>query len=519
MPRTRGWVLRWAAAGGLALALLYLVWTIYAAGQPLAAVACLGAFSIAFYVYLARSASAWRYLLPGIAGMAVFVVFPILYTVRVGFTNYSSKNLLDFERATRYLLDETTSGEGPRYAFTLHRDGPEFRLVFTPVREEEAAAGAKPPPVYVTPSLALLQPSPPAVVEALPLSRGSFEPGEPLPLKELIPHREVLSRLRVRFPDGGQARMAGLREFAPLRPLYRQEPDGSLLNQQTGERLRPDRETGFYVNPAGEPVRPGFQVDVGLANYRRMATDPEFRGPFLAIFAWTVVFAALTVFLTMVVGCTLAVVLAWEGLRFRGLYRTLLFLPYAVPGFISILVFRGLFNQSFGEINLILDHLFGIRPSWFADPTLAKVMILVVNTWLGYPYVMVLCTGLIKAIPADLYEASALVGAGPLTNFFRITAPLIIRPLTPLLIASFAFNFNNFVLISLLTNGRPDFLNTRVPAGTTDILVSYTYRIAFQDSGQNFGLAAAISTVVFFLVAALSLVNLRLTRSAAEERR
>jgi maltose/maltodextrin transport system permease protein len=188
-----------------------------------------------------------------------------------------------------------------------------------------------------------------------------------------------------------------------------------------------------------------------------------------------------------------------------------------VPGFISILVFKGLFNQNFGEINHILHGLFGIKPAWFADPTLAKVMILLVNTWLGYPYIMVLCTGLIKAIPADLYEASAIAGAKPLTNFWKITAPLIVKPLTPLLIASFAFNFNNFVLIALLTNGRPDFLNTKVPAGTTDILVSYTYRIAFQDSGQNFGLAAAISTVIFFLVAMLSMANLKLAKVNAEK--
>jgi maltose/maltodextrin transport system permease protein len=94
--------------------------------------------------------------------------------------------------------------------------------------------------------------------------------------------------------------------------------------------------------------------------------------------------------------------------------------------------------------------------------------------------------------------------------------PLIVKPLTPLLISAFAFNFNNFVLIALLTNGRPDYLNTKVPAGTTDILVSYTYRIAFQDSGQNFGLAAAISTVIFFMVALLSLANLRLARRASD---
>jgi len=208
----------------------------------------------------------------------------------------------------------------------------------------------------------------------------------------------------------------------------------------------------------------------------------------------------------------LAVLFNWDALRFKGLYRTLLFLPYAVPGFISILVFKGLFNNNFGEINLILDALFGIKPAWFSDPTLAKVMLLIVNVWLGYPYMMVICSGLIKAIPADLYEASAVAGAGPLTNFWRITLPLVLKPLTPLLISAFAFNFNNFVLISLLTGGRPDFLDTSVPAGTTDLLVSYTYRIAFQDSGQQFGLAAAISTVIFAMVAAISLVQMRFAK-------
>jgi maltose/maltodextrin transport system permease protein len=211
-------------------------------------------------------------------------------------------------------------------------------------------------------------------------------------------------------------------------------------------------------------------------------------------------------------GMTLAVVLNWEGLKYRTLYRTLLFLPYAVPGFISILIFKGLFNQNFGEINAILNAVFGIRPAWFADPMLAKSMILIVNTWLGYPYIMVLCTGLIKAIPADLYEASAIAGAKPLTNFFKITVPLIAKPLTPLLISAFAFNFNNFVLISLLTDGRPDYLNTKLPAGTNDILVSYTYRIAFTDAGTNFGLAAAISTLIFFMVAIMSLANLKLAQ-------
>jgi maltose/maltodextrin transport system permease protein len=273
---------------------------------------------------------------------------------------------------------------------------------------------------------------------------------------------------------------------------------------------RPNLDTGFFESAQGDRMLPGFKVGIGWDNYRRLLTDANIRGPFVSIFVWTVVFAGLTVVLATALGMSLAVVLNWEALKYRHVYRTLLFLPYAVPGFISILVFKGLFNQNFGEINALLDAVFGVRPAWFADPLLAKVMILIVNTWLGYPYIMVLCTGLIKAIPADLYEASAIAGASPWQNFWRITAPLIMKPLTPLLISAFAFNFNNFVLISLLTDGRPDFLNTQLPAGTTDILVSYTYRIAFTDSGQNFGLAAAISTIIFLMIALMSLAQLKL---------
>jgi maltose/maltodextrin transport system permease protein len=232
-----------------------------------------------------------------------------------------------------------------------------------------------------------------------------------------------------------------------------------------------------------------------------------------------VLFSGLTVVFASALGVFLATLLNWDVLRFKGLFRFLLFLPYAVPGFISIVIFKGLFNQNLGEINLILDKLFGIRPGWFADPLLAKLVLLTVNTWLGFPYMMVVCMGLIKAIPADLYEASAVAGAGPLTNFFSITAPLILKPLTPLLISSFAFNFNNFVLIALLTGGRPDFLNISVPAGTTDILVSYTYRIAFGDSGRQFGLASATSTVIFLILAVITLVQMRFTRIAQEQGR
>ncbi|MEX5783150.1 maltose ABC transporter permease MalF [Enterobacter hormaechei] len=262
-----------------------------------------------------------------------------------------------------------------------------------------------------------------------------------------------------------------------------------------------------------DKLSPGYTVTIGWDNFIRVFTDEGIQKPFFAIFVWTVVFSVLTVILTVAVGMVLACLVQWESLKGKAIYRVLLILPYAVPSFISILIFKGLFNQSFGEINMMLSALFGIKPAWFSDPTTARSMIIIVNTWLGYPYMMILCMGLLKAIPDDLYEASAMDGAGPFQNFFKITLPLLIKPLTPLMIASFAFNFNNFVLIQLLTNGGPDRLGTTTPAGYTDLLVSYTYRIAFEGGGgQDFGLAAAIATLIFLLVGALAIVNLKATR-------
>jgi len=494
--------LRWMVAA-LAAVLLWFVLALWTAGQPLVAVGALAFGGAALVVYGTARSVAWKYLFPGVAGMLLFVAFPLLYTVQIGFTNYSSNNLLEQDRARAYLLDQTVADESKSLAYTLHRDGTAVRLRLAPA---EGTTG----PALLSPPLNLLRGAPKAPVAMQPQDQAAL--GEALSLRELLQLRDALTALQLQLPDGSVIRYAGLREFGPIQPLWQAHADGSLTQLSTNTVYRPNRNTGFFETAQGERVQPGFKVGIGFANYARMMFDADFRGPFVSIFIWTVLFAGLTVVFSTALGMTLSVLLEWPALKGRTLYRTLLFLPYAVPGFISILVFKGLFNQNFGEINAILNALFGVRPAWFADPLLAKVMILIVNTWLGYPYIMILCSGLIKAIPADLYEASALAGAGPLTNFFKITAPLIVRPLTPLLISAFAFNFNNFVLISLLTDGRPDYLNTKLPAGTNDILVSYTYRIAFTDSGQNFGLAAAISTLIFVMVAIMALVQLKITQ-------
>jgi maltose/maltodextrin transport system permease protein len=584
-------VAKWAVLAVLSLLALYLVTLLYMGGHPMAGALLLGGYALSAYVYSSKRALTYRYLFPGLAGIAIFVVFPLAYTVWLGFTNYSSANILTFDRATDVLLSRTYQRGDERLEFQLHADGEGFRLVLIPeegadeddtapeeqdgdsifgsddddessdedsifgddtgdedsIVADDTEADDVPPDdaapadagvdeaadapdqpdrapdraaaiTYVSERFTL-DSGEPITINALPLPLSGFEPGEPLPIREVIERQRALDRLTVRLPQGSTLVKTSLRTFAAEARLYVQSPNGTLTDQKTGVTIRPSFEIGFYETPEGERVTPGFRVTVGFEQYSRIFTDPRFRAPFWGIFQWTVTFAALSVLFTLIVGVLLAELLGWEGLRFRGLYRVLLFLPYAVPGFISILVFRGLFNENFGEINLILDQLFGTKPAWFSDTLLAKTMILIVNTWLGYPYIMLLWMGLRQSVPRDLYEASALAGAGPLTNFFKITWPLLRRPLTPLLVSSFAFNFNNFVLIQLLTIGRPIFPDSEVTAGETDILVSYTYRIAFESTGKEFGLAAAISTVIFLMVALLSLINLKLTKANQAEAR
>jgi len=486
------------------LGLLYALMGVYASGQTLLAAMLLAVGALAIWTYSSPRTGALRYLFPGVAAALVFVVFPMLYTFGLGFSNYSARNLLDFERARAYLLEERIREQGSEREFSLHREGDGLRLLLT------GAAGE-----LLTPRFRPDAEHP----QDLPLVAAGETLAAPLAMAERVALLPALRALRLRDAAGQVYTLSSLRELAQSRPLYVEAADGALTDQLSGTRYQPDAGEGFYTSASGEQLQPGYRVNVGWRHYARVFTEPRFRAPFLSVFVWTAVFAGMTVLLTTALGLLLAVLLNWESLEARAAYRLVLFLPYAVPGFISILVFKGLFNQNLGEINLILHGLFGVRPAWFSDPLLAKCMLLIVNLWLGFPYMMVLCTGMIKAIPADLYEASAVAGAGPWANFKLITMPLILKPLTPLLISAFAFNFNNFVLISLLTGGRPDQLDTSLPAGTTDILVSYTWRIAFQDSGQQFGLASAISTLIFLIVATITLVQMRMTRLDQDHKR
>ena len=548
---------KWVAWVAVALIVTFITYEGYYSGQLLPSVAISCFLMIATYVYSAKKAYVYRYMFPGLAAILIFVVTPLLYTFYLGFTNYGGKNLKTFESVTADFLSETyrPANAGNDYDVSLIGDGKEYRVLVTEQASDSgdstqdnpmsggasaamaapaanataSAAAAAPAPVlkkFVTNALALRSPKD-ITVHGIPVDHADVDISNALDIRELSLHQSQLDQLTIVLPDGTKIRKTGFSSFGPKEIKYQKHADGSLSDLETpGVVWRPNFDTGYYVNEATQENHiPGFRTSIGFGNYKHIFSDKKFSGPFLAIFAWTVTFAFLSVLCTLSVGMFLAVLLNWESLRLRGLYRMLLFLPYAVPGIIMILVFKGMFNNA-GDINLVLDKLFyqpfhhsGHMPaiSWGGDPLYARLMVLIVNTWLGYPYMMVLSMGLIKAIPADLYEASAIAGAGPLDNFFKITVPLITKPITPLLIGSFAFNFNNYVLIQLLTAGRPDFLDTDNPAGHTDILVSFTTKLAFE-GGQQYGLAAALSTVIFIMVAVLSVLNLRLTRSNQGDR-
>lgn len=503
------WALRCVIAT-LVIALLWLVMAFHLNGQWMFALLFLVLGGSLAVVFTKRTLMSHRYIFPAVAGLGVFVIFPLLYTIGISFSNYSSSNLLSEERVRGQLLSQTYQEEGKAFDLTLYQEGELVRLYLQSDggNDEENDHENKVQRFVSSPLNFANQETRKIGIQTV----DSSPVQEPLGMRAIIQARDSLQGLRLLTPEGTELRMAGLRQFAPMVNRYEVREDGALYDRREDRVLTPDHSIGFFVADNGERVTPGWPVNVGFTHYAKIFTDPDIRGPFMQIFVWTFVFAALTVVFTLAVGFVLASLLQWNQLKGKAIYRTLLILPYAVPAFISILIFKGMFNQHFGEVNMILDALFGVRPEWFTDPWLARAMLLIVNTWLGYPYMLLLCMGLIQAIPQDLYEASAVDGGGPLTNLFKITLPLIIKPLTPLLIAAFAFNFNNFVLIALLTGGNPDILGASTPAGTTDLLVSYTYRIAFQDAGQNFGLAAAIATLIFLLVAGMSLLNLRLSK-------
>ena len=234
---------------------------------------------------------------------------------------------------------------------------------------------------------------------------------------------------------------------------------------------------------------------VGLDQFRELFSQPVFYVLFGKSLLWTV----LNVTFHVAIGLFLAVLLAGP-VRGRGVYRTLLILPWAMPQYISALTWRGMFNYEYGAVNLILQRLHLPAVPWLSDPTWAFVAPVIVNIWLGFPFMMVVSLGALTAIPHDLYEAAELDGANAWHRFRHVTWPQILPVLTPAVLLGTIWTFNNMVVIWLVSQqGRP--------ADQTHIMVTWIYKVAF--TYYRYSYAAAFSVVVFLILLGFVIFTLR----------
>ncbi len=465
-------------------------------------------------VFLREELYPIRWMAPGLALLILVVIYPVISTVYVGFTNYGEGHLLTKQQTVNRLEQDTFLSENAtNYNWIAYRaPGGDSALLL------ETEAGDQ---FFARPDQAIEPLAQTADVGALddqgvPEAIGNYS---------RVPRRELGTIIRslggVQFGEAPETV-----QLNPQRPTQAssfeqrfvyQADTQTIVDQQTGTAYVANDETGFFEADNSTALVPGYRTTVGLRNFDRVFNSPALRGPFVRIFIWTFVFALFSVATTFSLGLLLALVFSNPALKGKKLIRSFLIIPYASPGVISVLIWRGLLNPRFGPINEYLNTLFGIAPEWFADPTLAKVAILIVNLWLGYPYMMLISSGALAAVPSDIYEAASVDGANPWQQFWGITLPLILVSLAPLLISSFAFNLNNFNIIYLFNEGGPPISGSPVPAGHTDILISYTYRLAFGGSqGADYGFASAITIIIFFMVATITFVQFRYTKALEE---
>jgi arabinogalactan oligomer/maltooligosaccharide transport system permease protein len=452
----------------------------------------------------------WYYLLPAMLFLLTFTFFPVLLTIGLAFTDYAGtrKGDLDISSETRVLEVEgsTVTIADPR--------------VFNCALLREGCAGAR----------VVLYASGHAEVAGVALEGTTLTISEPVPAgREVTAVSIFLTAVgdRFLFPVIAQSGTELLLERAPPAGMFDLSEVGLTFDRLPLQRtvLREDgaRLTLDAPLPADVEVESIARYNdfgwVGLRNFRTIMSSAS-RALF-PVFSWNVMFAVLTVLLNLVAGVFLAVLLSNPSLRFRTLYRTLLIVPWALPNIITIQVWKGFLNQNFGAINRLL-MLLDITPepvNWLLGSAWsARAALLLVNLWLGYPFMMIATLGALTAIPPELYEAARIDGASAWQGFLNITLPLLRSALVPVTLTSFAFNFNNFNVIFLLTDGGPPVDWGTATARGTDILISWAYNTAFRNQGgYAYGLGSAISLLIFVVTLAVSLLNFRVTGALKEE--
>ncbi|KYC66006.1 carbohydrate ABC transporter permease [Heyndrickxia coagulans] len=260
---------------------------------------------------------------------------------------------------------------------------------------------------------------------------------------------------------------------------------------------------------------------VGIKNFLNIFSLSSYRATFTSVLSWTIIWTLCATTGQIVLGILTACVVNQPFIKGKKLFRIIFLLPWAVPAFITIMSFSNIFNDSIGAINAqvipLLNHLpFTDIPaiSWKTDPFWTKVALIMIQTWLGFPYIYVMVTGVLQSIPGDLYEAAIIDGANFWQKFRRITLPMILFATAPVLITQYTFNFNNFSIIYLFNNGGPG--SVGAGAGASDILISWIYKLTTGTSPQ-YAMAAAITLMISFIVIAVSMIAFKKTNAFGNE--
>ena len=257
---------------------------------------------------------------------------------------------------------------------------------------------------------------------------------------------------------------------------------------------------------------------VGLENFKALfgIGGEGFGGTFFYVLGWTLVWAFFATFLTYFLGMAVAILINKKGIRFKKLWRTILVMTIAVPQFVSLLYVGKMFAAD-GLVNAYLLKWGWIKqviPFW-TNATYARILIIVINLWIGIPYTMLIVTGLLMNIPAELYESARIDGANAFQTFRKITLPYMLFVTGPFLLTQFIGNLNNFNVIFLLNQGNPKSLQLTNNAGSTDLLVTWLYKMTINDS--NYKIAAVIGIMVFLVTAIISLIVYNVLPSVKDE--
>lgn len=463
--------------------------------------------AIVNWIYFSRRRLPAKYLTPGIIFLSLFQVFVLLYTGYVAFTNYGTGHNGSKEQAVSSLMAASLERvpDSPTYQVTVVDQLGTLGLLVTEP-DGDVQLGTMEQPL--------------TEVDDAELENGkavAVEGWTTLSFSEVIARTDEITELAVpasEDPNDGALRTPdGSNGYLYTSNLVYDEAAGTMTDQTTGT-VYTDRGTGAFVAENGDELRPGWQIVVGFDNFVRAVTDPRLAGPLVYVTLWTFAFALISVASTFFLGLFLAITFNDARMRGRKAYRIAMILPYAIPSFLSALVWAGMMNESFGFINQVL--LGGASVPWLTDPFVAKISVLIVNLWLGFPYMFLVCLGALQSIPDDVQEAATVDGASSWNVFRLIKLPLLLVSVAPLLIASFAFNFNNFNVIYMLTNGGPRDTDAPIPVGFTDILISMVYKVAFTGQSRDYGLASAYSIIIFIVVAVISIIAFRRTKSLEE---